>query len=176
MKSLRLRPGQVVCDLGAGSGYLTVRLARAVGADGRVKAVDVQPEMLALLKERLGRENLHNVDLVLGTEKDPRLAPASVDLVLMVDVYHEFAFPHEMMRHIAAALRPGGRVVFVEYRKEDRAVPIKEVHKMSAAQVRREMRPHALTLIEKIDVLPRQHILVFGKRAPTTAPSQDAGR
>jgi ubiquinone/menaquinone biosynthesis C-methylase UbiE len=168
IRSLGLKPGQIVCDLGAGSGYLTVRLARAVAPGGRVKAVDIQQEMLDLLGERLKREGLENVDLVLGDEQDPRLPPASVDLVLMVDVYHEFAWPYEMMQNIVRALRPGGRVVLVEYRKEDPNVPIKLVHKMTARQAILEMRAAGLAHHKNIEVLPRQHILIFTRPRTTT--------
>ncbi len=161
IESLALKPGTTVADIGAGSGYLTVRLARAVGPSGRVKAVDVQPEMLDLMRTRLRRERLNNVDLVLGDEKDPRLEPGSIDLVLMVDVYHEFAYPCEMMMKIVAALKPGGRVVLVEYRGEDPSVPIKRVHKMKARQAVREMAVAGLRLEKRLDVLPRQHVLIF---------------
>lgn len=172
MKALGLKEGEVVADIGAGSGYFTVRLSRLVGPTGRVKAVDIQQEMLDLLAARLKRERIENVDLVLGGESDPRLEPGSVDLVLMVDVYHEFAFPYEMMQRIVRSLRPGGRVVLVEYRLEDPRVPIKLVHKMSAAQATREMKAVGLTLQERSNVLPRQHILIFGKTPQNSASSK----
>jgi precorrin-6B methylase 2 len=173
IESLRLKPGQVVADIGAGSGYLTVRLARAVGPTGRVKAVDVQAEMLALLRERMTRERLTHVDLILGTEKDPRLQRDSVDLVLMVDVYHEFAFPFEMMKAIVPALKSQGRVVLVEYRGEDPTVPIKVVHKMTARQVIHEMAAVGLKLKQRVDSLPRHHILVFSRtNTPATRESK----
>lgn len=159
--ALPLRRGDVVADIGAGSGYLTVRLARRVGPAGRVKAVDVQPEMLDLLRDRLRRERLTNVDLILGEAQDPRLKPRSVDLVLMVDVYHEFEYPYEMMKKIVPALRAGGRVALVEYRAEDPQVPIKRVHKMAADQVTREMKVAGLKLLRRIDALPRQHLLIY---------------
>jgi ubiquinone/menaquinone biosynthesis C-methylase UbiE len=174
MKALKLRNGEIICDLGAGSGYLTVRLAAAVGEKGRVKAVDVQPEMIELLKQRLDREKIENVDLILGDEKNPHLPASSVDTVLMVDVYHEFEYPYEMMEHIVRSLRPGGRVVFVEYRKEDPNVPIKTVHKMTADQVAKEMKAVGLSLRERIEVLPRQHILIFARPDATTQPSSAA--
>lgn len=176
LRALKLERGDVVADLGAGTGYFTTRLARAVGREGRVYAVDVQPEMLAMLRQRLARERIPNVELVLGEEDDPKLPPETLDLVLMVDVYHEFAWPYEMMEHIVAALRPGGRVVFVEYRAEDPTVPIKPLHKMSEAQVLKEMTPFPLRHLETLDVLPRQHIIIFEKPAPATRPAGAATR
>jgi ubiquinone/menaquinone biosynthesis C-methylase UbiE len=167
--ALKLNKGDVVADIGAGSGYITTRLARAVGPEGRVKAVDIQPEMLDALEKKLGRARIRNVDLVLGEEADPKLAASSVDLVLMVDVYHEFEFPYEMMQATIRSLRPGGRVVLVEYRKEDPAVPIKLVHKMTAAQAIAEMNSVGLQLKEKIDTLSRQHILIFEQPAALEA-------
>lgn len=174
MKSLDLRPGEVVCDLGAGSGYLTERLAKLVGPAGRVKAVDVQPEMIELLKKRLASVHIDNVDTILGDEKNPHLEPSSVDMVLMVDVYHEFAYPYEMMQHIVRALRPRGRVVLVEYRKEDPKVPIKQVHKMTAQQVNLEMRAAGLVHDHTDEVLPRQHIFIYKRSAPPSQPSSAA--
>ncbi|GMU20049.1 MAG: hypothetical protein AMXMBFR13_01500 [Phycisphaerae bacterium] len=171
MTALKLRPGMIVADIGAGSGYYTTRLAKIVGPSGRVKAVDIQPEMLEIIDQKARREKLANIDLVLGSEDDPRLEPASVDLALLVDVYHEFAFPYEMMQQIAKALRPGGRVVLVEFRLEDPLVPIKRLHKMSEAQVIREMRPHPLRHQETLRTLPRQHVIVFEKTTPATRPA-----
>lgn len=172
--ALNLKKGDVVADIGAGSGYITTRLARAVGREGRVKAVDIQQEMLDALKRKLGRARIHNVDLVLGETADPRLEPESIDLALMVDVYHEFEFPYEMMRAIVPALKLNGRVVLVEYRMEDPSVPIKLVHKMTADQAVAEMKAVGLELDEKIDVLPRQHILIFRQPPPASAPASDA--
>ncbi|MBI4581491.1 MAG: methyltransferase domain-containing protein [Planctomycetes bacterium] len=172
--ALELRPGDVVADIGAGSGYITTRLARAVGADGRVKAVDIQPEMLEALRNKLAAEDIGNVDLVLGEEADPKLPDGSVDLVLMVDVYHELAWPFEMMQAVVRALKPAGRVVLVEYRKEDPAVPIKLVHKMTAAQAIAEMNAVGLRHRETIATLPRQHILIFERPIPTSRPATPA--
>ena len=167
IKALDVQPGQVVADIGAGSGVLTFPLARKVGKDGKVLAVDVQQEMLDRLQVRLKRAKLTNVEPVLGTEKSPQLPAESVDLAIMVDVYHEFEFPYEMMQEIAASLKPGGRVVFVEYRKEDRRVPIKEVHKMSEQQVKQEISlpEFGLKWSKTIGTLPRQHIIIFEKAA-----------
>ncbi len=169
--ALDLRPGTVVADIGAGSGYFTLRLAKAVGPTGRVKAVDIQPEMLDIIKKKMEPLDLHNVDLILGTEDDPKLEPDSIDLVLLVDVYHEFEYPYEMMQRLVRALKPGGRIAFVEFRLEDPDVPIKHVHKMSKDQVIREARPHRLELHQAIDALPRQHVLIFRKPSPTSQPA-----
>lgn len=152
-----------VADIGAGSGYFTRRIARRIGADGIVYAVDIQPEMLKILKANMESRGLTNYRLVQGTEKDPKLAEGSVDLAILVDVYHEFAFPHEMMTAIRRALKPGGRVVLVEYRGEDKWVPIKPLHKMTQSQVRKEAAAQGFKWIKTLDVLPRQHILIFGK-------------
>ncbi len=159
--SLKIKRGEVVADIGAGTGYFTRRLAPKVGSKGKVFAVDIQPEMLTLLTNKMRELGFTNVDAVLGTVSDPKLPPASVDTVLMVDVYHEFDYPYEMMQAICQSLKPGGRVVFVEFRAEDPNVPIKEVHKMSEAQVRKEMSVQPLKWSETIGVLPRQHIIVF---------------
>ncbi len=164
MNALALRPGMAVADIGAGSGFFTRRIARRIGASGIVYAVDIQPEMLKILKANMERRELTNYRLVQGTEKDPKLAEGSVDLAILVDVYHEFAFPHEMMIAIRKALKPGGRVVLVEYRGEDDWVPIKPLHKMTQSQVKKEAAAQGFKWIETLDVLPRQHILVFGKK------------
>lgn len=166
VKELKLQPGQVVADIGAGSGILSVMMAKEVGDTGKVIAVDVQQEMLDLLDKKLAEQGVKNVEGLLGTEKSPRLEPESIDLAIMVDVYHEFAFPYEMMREISKSLKPGGRVVFVEYRKEDPNVPIKLVHKMTQAQVKREINQPEFQLKwkETIGTLPRQHVIIFEKQ------------
>ena len=163
MDALQLKPGMKVADIGAGSGYFSRRIARRIGEKGLVYAVDIQPEMLEILGENMKKEGLQNFRSILGEVKDPKLPEASVDLVLMVDVYHEFSFPHEMMTAIHKALKPDGRVAFVEYRGEDAWVPIKPLHKMTQAQVKREAKAQGFRWIETIDVLPRQHIILFGK-------------
>ena len=165
VRRLGLRPGMVVADIGAGTGYFSRRLAPKVGSGGKVMAVDIQPQMLELLTNQMAQLGIGNVVPVLGSTTTPRLAAASVDLVLMVDVYHEFDSPFEMIEGICGSLKPGGRVVFVEYRAEDAAVPIKPLHKMTEAQVKREMSPFPLQWVETIRILPRQHIIVFRKRA-----------
>ena len=162
--ALKLKAGDAVADIGCGSGYYTRRLAKAVGTNGTVFAVDIQPEMLELLTNKLAAENVFNVKPVLGTIKDPKLPPASVDLVLMVDVYHEFDHPFEMVEAMCRSLKPGGRMVFVEFRAEDPNVPIKAVHKMFEAQVRKEMSVHPLDWIETIGTLPQQHMIMFRKK------------
>ena len=161
---LKIQPGSVVADIGAGSGYFTTRLAGRVGPTGRVYAVDIQPEMLRLLGLRLKADNLTNVTLVQGQIDDPGLSPATLDLELMVDVYHEFSAPQTMLRHLRDALKPNGRLVLLEYRKEDPSIPIREDHKMSVAEAKLEVEAEGFTLAQVDESLPRQHILIFTKR------------
>ena len=165
VEALELKPGMVVADVGVGTGYFAFRMAPLVGETGKVLGVDIQPEMLERLKARAKRLKVANVHGILGREKDPRLPEGGVDLALMVDVYHEFSYPYEMMVAIKKALKPGGRAVLVEYRKEDPRVPIKEVHKMTQAQCRKEMAAVGLEWVKTSDVLPRQHIVIFRKKA-----------
>jgi len=164
LQGLKLKSGDAVADIGAGTGYYSWRIAGAVGEKGLVYAVDIQQEMLDLLAKNMAERKITNVKGVLGTITDPKLPPRSVDVVLMVDVYHEFDHPHEMAAAICKALKPGGRVVFVEFRAEDPQVPIKEVHKMSEAQVRKEMSVQPLQWVETIETLPWQHIIIFKKK------------
>ena len=158
---LHLEPGQVVCDLGCGNGYHTLPLARAVGEGGRVLAVDLQPEMLEFLRERAEQEQLTNIEYVQATLDDPRLRARSCDLILMVDVYHELSYPRKVLRRLRAALKPGGRVVLVEFRAEDEAVPIKPLHKMTKAQMIQELASNGFRFAEESDELPWQHVLAF---------------
>jgi len=158
---LKIPKGAAVADIGAGSGYITVRLADRVGPTGRVFANDVQPQMLNILSRRLDRSKITNVTLIEGTFDDPRLPPTSVDLVLMVDVYHELSQPQSILRHLRESLKPGGRLVLLEYRKEDPTVPIKPEHKMSVAEARMEVEAEGFTLSKVDEALPRQHILIF---------------
>lgn len=177
IEALRLKQGQFVADIGAGSGYLTWRLARQVGSRGRVYAVDIQREMLDLLSRKMASLKITNVVSVLGTVTDAPLPPNSVDLAIMVDVYHEFSHPHEMIQSICRAMKPGGRVVFVEYRAEDPDVPIKSLHKMTSDQVRKEMTPHPLTWEATLEALPWQHVIIFVKsdnRLDGWAPKKSA--
>jgi SAM-dependent methyltransferase len=153
--------GSTVADVGAGSGYFTVRLAARVGPKGRVYANDLQPEMLKILGARLAREKVANVTLVQGAADNPRLPEASIDLVLMVDVYHEFSEPQKMLRAIRTAMKPGGRLVLLEYRKEDPDVPIRFEHKMTVKEAQLELEAEGFRLSKVDGRLPRQHILIF---------------
>ncbi len=168
IRALKLKPGMVVADIGAGSGVVSVLLAEGVGPKGKVIGVDIQKEMLHALRKKLDQRKITNVELVQGTLKSARLPPASVDLAIMVDVYHEFSFPYEMMQGISKALKPGGRVAFVEYRKEDPNVRrlIKLVHTMTEAQVKKEIgqAEFGLKWKETIGVLPRQAVIVFERQ------------
>jgi ubiquinone/menaquinone biosynthesis C-methylase UbiE len=164
--AMDLAPNAEVADIGAGTGYFAFRLAEQVPR-GRVLAVDIQPEMLAIMRARIEERGIDNIALVRGTEADPKLPPGSIDAALMVDAYHEFAYPREMMTAIVAALRPGGRVFLVEYRGEDPSIPIKPLHKMTETQARREMAAVGLGHVETQGFLPSQHFMVFEK--PATA-------
>lgn len=163
IRNLGLKPDNVVADIGAGTGYFAFRMAPLV-PKGKVLAVDIQPEMLAIVREKSQTTGVVNVQPVLGRDDDPGLAPGSVDLVLMVDVYHEFSRPCEMMRAVVQALKPGGRVALVEYRAEDPGVPIKPLHKMSRAQAEKEMAAVGLRPQRTFDGLPWQHLMFFEKR------------
>lgn len=170
IRELALKQGMAVADIGAGTGYISRRMAHVVGDKGTVYAVDVQPQMVAKLKQLAAQPGLSNIKPVLGGERSPNLRAGSVDVAVMVDVYHELAYPSEMLDAIVTALRPGGRVAVVEYRAEDANVPIKPLHKMTAAQVRREARPHGLVWQRTAETLPWQHVVIFqkprGKRVP----------
>ncbi len=161
LSALNLQPGQTVADVGAGSGYLTWRLAQAVGPSGHVYATDIQAEMLTILRTNMTQHGVTNVIAVLGGATDPHLPTNAFDLVILVDVYHEFDFPYEMTAGMARALKPRGRLVFVEYRGEEKWIPIKPLHKLTEFQVRQEMALHPLEFLTNYPVLPRQHILVF---------------
>ena len=163
---LKIKPGAAVVDMGAGSGYYTFRLADIVGPTGKVYAVDIQPEMLAIIGKRMKEKNVKHIELVKGAETDPKLPDAAIDLILMVDVYHEFSHPYEMTEAMVKSLKPGGRLVFVEFRREDDKVPIKLVHRMAEKQVRKEMEPHALRHAETQKHLPWQHVIIFEKKTP----------
>jgi len=162
---LGLKPGDIVADIGAGTGYISWRMAQNVAPNGKVYGVDIQQEMLDLLGANMKQRGITNVVPLLGSETDPKLPPNSVDLVVMVDVYHEFSEPYEMMQNIVKALKPGGRVAFVEYRAEDPLVPIKRAHKMSEAQVKKEAAEAGLVWEKTISVLPRQHLIFVRKPA-----------
>jgi SAM-dependent methyltransferase len=164
LAALELKPGMVVADIGAGTGYYARRIAERVGRGGTVYAVDIQPEMLKLLEGELALRNVTNVKPVLGTQTDPALTASSIDLALMVDVYHELEYPHEMLAAIVRALKPGGRLVFVEFKGDDPRVPIKKLHTMTEQQVRKEAAPHPLEWLKTVRDLPWQYGIVFRKR------------
>lgn len=163
--SLKLQPGEVVADIGAGSGYFSWRMGRILAPTGKVLAVDIQQEMLDLLMRNMAKRRVKNVVPVLGTNSDPKLPNEAVDTILMVDVYHEFDQPYEMTEAMLRGLKPGGRIVFVEFRGEDLTVPIKTVHKMTEAQVKKEMAVFPqLKWEQTIAALPQQHIIIFRKK------------
>ncbi|MBI4890042.1 MAG: methyltransferase domain-containing protein [Acidobacteria bacterium] len=163
VRLLQLQPGMRVADVGAGSGYYTELLSRAVGASGAVLATDIQPAMLRLIDKRVKDKALTNVQTILASDSDPRLPANSLDLILLVDVYHEFSQPQAMLRRLRAALKPSGRLVLLEFRKEDPQVPIRPEHKMSVADVRTELEAEGLRFHQVLNDLPWQHILVFLK-------------
>lgn len=169
---LKLPKGATVADIGAGSGYMTEKLSKKVGPMGKVFASDIQPGMIELLDKRIAKRKLTNVTPILGAQDDPRLPVEAVDLVIMVDVYHELSQPQLMLRHIKASLKPGGRLVLVEYRKEDPNVPIKPEHKMSVAEAKLEVEAEGFTLTTTNEDLPRQHILIFTLRNPPPLSSR----
>jgi ubiquinone/menaquinone biosynthesis C-methylase UbiE len=161
IEALELQPGMVVADIGAGSGYYTSRIAKRLGPAGRVYATDIQPGMIELLNRRIANDGLTNVTTILGTMDDPKLPPRSVDLAIMVDVYHELQQPQLFLQRLKDAFKPGGRLVLLEFRKEDATVPILEVHKMSVAEVKAELEAEGFALERVIHVLPWQHIIVL---------------
>lgn len=162
VKQMQLKPTDVVADIGAGTGYFTFRIAPLV-KQGKVLAVDIQPEMLSIIEGRKKQFNADNVVAILSTESDTKLPAASVDVVLFVDAYHEFSYPREMMESIVKGLKPGGRVIQIEYRGEDPDVPIKRLHKMTVAQAKKEMAAVGLAWKETKEFLPQQHFIVFEK-------------
>jgi ubiquinone/menaquinone biosynthesis C-methylase UbiE len=163
LDAIGIAKGSTVADVGAGAGYLTWRLAERVGPTGKVYGNDIQQQMLDLLRRNMQQRKIANVETVLGTVDDPKLPHAGVDLVLLVDVYHEFSEPQAMLRHIRDSLRPDGRLVLLEYRGEDPTVPIRPEHKMTVVQVRAELEPEGFRMERVSEVLPRQHILIFRK-------------
>jgi FkbM family methyltransferase len=163
LKNLAVKPGMVVADIGAGSGYHSALLSKMVGT-GKVFAVDVEPEMIAYLNARIKQEKLNRIVPVLSTEQKVSLPENTIDMMLLVDVYHEFSFPYEMALSMRAALKPGGKLVLVEFRAEDPAVPIKTIHKMSEAQAIKEFKAAGFAFDKNIDNLPWQHCMVFTKQ------------
>jgi len=163
IRTFDLKPGMMVADVGAGTGYFTVKMAKLVAPNGKVYASDIQQPMLDALKSRLKDDKIANVELVRGTYTDPKLPEGKLDLILMVDVYHEFSEPQAMLRKMKAALAAEGRLVLLEYRKEDPSVPIRPEHKMSVAEVRAELEAEGFRLDKIDESLPRQHIFFFKK-------------
>jgi ubiquinone/menaquinone biosynthesis C-methylase UbiE len=161
IRLLRLQRGSTVADIGAGSGYMTLRLARAVGATGRVYASDIQQGMLDLLQQNIAKAKVTNIVPILSTPDDPKLPPESIDLALMVDVYHELGQPQRVLQRIKESLKPGGRLALVEYRAEDPGVPILPEHKMTKAQVKLELESEGFKQSRVYDDLPRQHLIIF---------------
>jgi SAM-dependent methyltransferase len=168
MRLLDLEPTDTVADIGAGTGYFSSRISPLV-PDGKVFAVDIQPEMLDIIRQKQREEGLDNIEPIQGSVDNPNLPPESVDLALMVDAYHEFAYPYEMMTALVEALKPGGRVVLAEYRGENPFLPIKRLHKMTTQQVRREMAAVGLTWLKTEEDLPKQHLLFFQKPEQSNA-------
>lgn len=172
LQALEVKPGMTVADVGAGVGFHSLKLAKLVGPEGTVYATDVQPQMIRMLKTRLKASRLGNVKPVLCTQDDPKLPESAVDLILMVDVYHEMSDPGASLRALRKALKPGGRLVLVEFRGEDPEVPIRPEHKMTVAQVRKEVEPLGFRFQVLHDFLPWQHILVFEKPAEAGAKQE----
>lgn len=165
LAALPLKPGMTVADIGAGTGYYARRMAERVGPTGVVYATDIQPEMLQLLEQEASARGIANIKPVLSTATDPKLPPDSVDVAVMVDVYHELEYPHETLAGIVRALKPGGRIVFVEFRANDRKVPIRASHTMTEEQIRKEAAVHPLEFERSVRGLPWQHVVMFRKKS-----------
>jgi ubiquinone/menaquinone biosynthesis C-methylase UbiE len=163
-RQLKLMPGMVACDVGSGNGYHTIPMAKAVAPEGKVYASEIQAEMLKFLEERSKKEGVTNIVPLLGTQTDPKLPESTFDLILLVDVYHEFAEPEAMLKALHKALKPSGQLVLVEFRAEDDSVPIKPEHKMSKAQTTKELEANDFQLARSFDDLPWQHMLFYSKR------------
>jgi ubiquinone/menaquinone biosynthesis C-methylase UbiE len=163
---LKIAPGSTIADIGAGTGYYSLRLAKRVGPQGRVLATDIQPEMLARLRVNMQKANISNIEPILCTPTDAKLPIGQLDLALMVDVYHELAQPEKTMAQVRQALKPDGRLVLVEYRGEDPKVPIKPEHKMTLQQIRKELEPMGFRIQETFDFLPRQHLIILVPTEP----------
>jgi len=158
-----LHPGMMVADVGAGTGYMSIRMARRVAPGGQIYSEDIQPEMLSLLRDHAAAAKVANIETILGTQSDPKLPSNTLDLVLLVDVYHEFSEPQKMLDAIRQALKPDGRLVLLEYRAEDPAIPIRPLHKMTVKQAEIEVDAEGFRLAKVDESLPRQHILIFRK-------------
>jgi len=172
LQLIGIHQGMVVADVGAGTGYMTARLARLVGPTGKVYANDLQPAMLQIIRNKAGNEHLSNIEVIQGTETDAGLPEGVVDLALLVDVYHELWHPQAMLRSIRRSLKPDGELVLVEYRKEDRTIPIADTHRMSVADARAEVEKEGFRLDRVVPGLPRQHIIVFRKAAARSPTDQ----
>ncbi|HEV2202461.1 MAG TPA: class I SAM-dependent methyltransferase [Bryobacteraceae bacterium] len=164
LDAIGIRAGSAVAEVGAGTGYVSIKMARRVGPAGKVYANDIQPEMLARLRDNAAKAGVRNVQTVLGTGTDPKLPAGQMDLIVLVDVYHEFSQPQKMLDAMLASLKPEGRLVLLEYRKEDPAVPILPEHKMSVAEAKTEVEAEGYKLSQVLETLPRQHILIFVRR------------
>jgi ubiquinone/menaquinone biosynthesis C-methylase UbiE len=175
LKALKLQPGQVVCDMGCGNGYYTLPMAKLIGKTGRVLAVDIQPEMLHMLDLRAKEARIFNVKPIQSTVVDPKLPEGEVDLILLVDVYHEFSHPEQMLAAMRKALKPSGRVALVEFRLEDPEVPIKLEHKMSKEQIMKEFPPNGFKLVGEFEKLPWQHVMFFGRDDAEPAAAEGDG-
>lgn len=174
LEQLKLKDGMVVCDMGCGDGYHAFQMAPMVGPSGKVIAVDIQPEMLQELSRKMKQTEIHNIDTVLGELWDPKLEPESVDLLLMVDVYHEFAYPVQMLGAIRKSLKKDGMVALVEFRAEDPTVPIKPEHKMSKAQAKKELKKNGFKLVREYDKLPWQHVMFFARDESHTDTDEES--
>jgi ubiquinone/menaquinone biosynthesis C-methylase UbiE len=173
MKALHLKPGMTVCDLGCGNGFYTLKMASEVGPTGKVLAVEIQQEMLDMLEKRAAKAAVKNVQSILGTVIDPKLPDNAVDLILVVDVYHEMDHPVEMLAALRKSLSKSGRLVLVEFRAEDPDVPIKPLHKMSKAQINKELPANGFKLVEQYDDLPWQHVMFFERDDAWTGPGKE---
>ncbi len=163
-EKLKIKPGMTLCDMGSGNGYHTLPMAEAVGKEGKVYAVEVQSEMIEMLRQRAEGKGLTNIVSILGEMDDPRLPLASCDMILLVDVYHEFSHPESMLAGMKKALKPEGVIVMVEFRAEDDSVPIKPEHKMTKAQINKEYLSNGFELVREFDGLPWQHMMFFGAK------------
>jgi len=174
LRELRLKPGMTVCDMGCGNGFYALKMADIIGVKGSVLAVDIQPEMLRLLQARAEEQQIRNVRRILSTLVDPKLPRGKVDLILCVDVYHEFSHPEQMLKRMRDSLSPNGVIALAEYREEDPNVPIKPLHKMSKKQILKEYSANGLKLVREFDGLPWQHLMFFGRDDSPDSNSADA--
>lgn len=167
LENLGVKPGMTICDMGCGNGFYSLKLAEMVGKEGKILAVDIQPEMLRLLKARAEEEGIENIELILGDIDNPKLPEGKVDMILCVDVYHEFSHPVEMLAGMHQSLKPDGKVALLEFRMEDPNVPIKLLHKMSKKQAVLEYEANGFQLASQFDGLPWQHMMFFEKAKQT---------